>query len=169
VIGGLPDEAAREVRGAIHLPKLLSVLAKGDPDATVVGLDQFDPKDWPPVTIVHIAFQIMVACGVLMLLLVVWAVVSKLRKRPADESRAFLRAAVLAGPLGLIAVEAGWIVTEVGRQPWIISGVMRVKDAVTPMPGLIVSLLTICAVYALLGVVVLVLLYRHVLQAPEEG
>jgi cytochrome d ubiquinol oxidase subunit I len=96
-----------------------------------------------------------------------WAAWLLWRRRPLESNRWFLRAAVAAAPLGLLAVEAGWMVTEVGRQPWIIQGVLRVRDAVTPMPGLQYSLLASIGVYLLLGSVVAVLLSREVVsKAP---
>jgi len=168
LIGGVPDLETSSVRAGIHLPKLLSVLATGDPNGTVRGLHDFPREEWPPVMIVHFAFQLMVACGLALIALAAWAGWFAIRRRDAADSRAFLRAATLVAPLGLVAVEAGWVVTEVGRQPWIIRGVMRVADAVTPMPGLIVSLGITVALYLVLGVVVVVLLRRHVLNAPEE-
>jgi len=169
VIGGWPDVDSGRVTAGLHVPKLLSVLATGDPDGTVRGLRDFPRDEWPPVAIVHVAFQIMVACGLGMLALAAWATWLALRRRSIADCRAFLRAATLAAPLGLIAVEAGWVVTEVGRQPWIIRGVMRVDEAVTPMPGLWVSLSVTVALYVLLGVVVAVSLRRHVLSVPKEA
>jgi cytochrome bd ubiquinol oxidase subunit I len=152
-IGGIPDDEARELRGAIHLPYLLSFLAHGDPNAVVIGLDQIPRDQWPPTLICHVAFQIMVGAGALLSLLGLGFFVLR-RWRPSwVESRWFLRAVALSAPLGFIAVEAGWTVTEVGRQPWIIYGVMRTKDAVSPMPGLVWSLSAIVVVYAVLSVI----------------
>jgi cytochrome bd ubiquinol oxidase subunit I len=165
-LGGWPDVDSEEVHAGIHLPKLLSVLAFSDPDAVVRGLGDFPREDWPPVPIVHVAFQVMVGCGSLLLVLAAWGVVLALRRRRAVDSRAFLRALVLGAPLGLIALEAGWVVTEVGRQPFIVQGVMRVRDAVTPVPRLEVSLAVTTLIYLVLGVIVLIMLRRHVLSAP---
>jgi cytochrome d ubiquinol oxidase subunit I len=167
-IGGLPDADARTVRGAIELPKLLSVMAKGDPDAEVTGLEATPRADWPPIAVVHGAFQVMVGAGFAMLTVALWGGLLVVRRKRLESSRRFLVAATLAAPLGLVAVEAGWVVTEVGRQPWIIFGIMRVRDAVTPMPGLVFSLIAVTAVYAMLGAVVIVLLYRHVLAAARS-
>lgn len=168
VIGGIPDLETREVRYAIRLPKLLSVLATGSPDGVVRGLEDFPEDEWPPVPIVHYAFQVMVGCGMAMLGLAAWGAWLLWRRRDLAARRGFLKAAVLCGPLGLLAVEAGWVVTEVGRQPWIIRGVMRVRDALTPMPGLTVTLAVTVALYLILGIVVLVLLRRHVLHVPPQ-
>jgi cytochrome d ubiquinol oxidase subunit I len=168
-IGGLPDEEAGTLRYALEIPYLLSVLAQGDPQAEVVGLKAFPRRDWPPVLLVHVSFQVMVGCGVAMLALAAWAAWKLLRRRSLAEDRRFLRACMLAGPLGLIALEAGWMVTELGRQPWIIRGVMRTADAVTPMPNVVVSLVISCVIYLLLGAVVLLLLTRYVLGHDEAG
>jgi cytochrome d ubiquinol oxidase subunit I len=166
VIGGLPVDGGREVVGAIHLPRMLSFLATGSFDGEVTGLADIPPDARPPVLIPHLAFQVMVGCGFAMLGVVAWALWLRIRRRPVHRERRFLTVAALSGPLGLIAVEAGWMVTEVGRQPWIIHGVMRVRDAVTPMPGLTVSLIASIAIYLFLGGVVSVLLYRHVVSVP---
>jgi cytochrome bd ubiquinol oxidase subunit I len=167
LIGGLPDVEARTVRFGIHVPHGLSMLAHGDANAEVQGLDAFPREDWPNVRIVHFAFQVMVGCGTAMLGLAAWGAYLLFRKRRLAEQKRFLVASALAGPLGLVAVEAGWVVTEVGRQPWIIQGVMRTRDAVTPMPNVVVSLVVTCAVYAFLGVIVLVLLARYVMPSVE--
>jgi cytochrome d ubiquinol oxidase subunit I len=134
----------------------------------VRGLSDFPREDWPPVPIVHLSFQVMIGCGTLLVLVALWGAYLILRKRAAAESPRFLRALLLAGPLGLIALEAGWMVTEVGRQPFIIQGVMRVRDAVTPVPGLVVSLVVTTLLYLLLGGIVLVMLARHVLSVPAS-
>lgn len=166
-LGGIPDSSRGELRYALHLPKLLSVLAHGDPQAEVIGLDRVSRSDWPNVMLVHAAFQVMVACGSVMLGLALWGGVLWLRRRELWRQRAFLRAAKWCAPLGMIALEAGWIVTETGRQPWIIQGVMRVHQALTKMPGLSVSLAVTCGIYAALGTVVAVLLYREVHAPPQ--
>jgi cytochrome d ubiquinol oxidase subunit I len=167
-LGGLPNLETRELEGAIHVPYGLSLLATGDPHGLVRGLNDFPRELWPPVTVVHVSFQVMVACGVAMFALVAWSLYLRLRKKDPVAERLFLRAATIAGPLGLIAVEAGWFVTEVGRQPWIIAGIMRTAHAVTPMPGLVVPLLGFTLLYVFLGVIVLLLLRAHVLHAPAE-
>ena len=167
-IGGWPDETAGELVGAVEIPGGLSFLATGSFDGQVVGLEDVPREDWPPVAIVHVSFQIMVACGMVMIALVLGGVLGWLRGRPPWLHPWFLRAAPWVAPLGLVALEAGWVVTEVGRQPWIIHGIMRVPDAVTPMPGLTVSLVTISLLYGFLGVMVVVMLRAHVLNAPQE-
>ena len=170
-IGGIPDESAEVTRYAIEIPYVLSVLAYGDPNATVKGLKEFPADQRPPVAIVHFAFQIMVACGVAMMLIAVWGALRYLMKRKAKtwlQSKLFLRILVAASPLGFIAIETGWVVTEVGRQPWIIQGVMRTSEAVTPMPGLVVPFITFTLLYILLAVVTVWLLLRQVAASPKD-
>ncbi len=166
LVGGIPLDGGRKVILGLHIPKALSFLAKADFDAEVTGLADIPENERPPVLIPHLAFQVMVGAGFTMLALVAYAAWLLWKKQDLSRHRRFLQLATFAGPLGLIAVEAGWVVTEVGRQPWIIRGVMLVSEAVTPMPGLLWSLLTSLAVYFFLGVVVLVLLYRHVISVP---
>jgi cytochrome d ubiquinol oxidase subunit I len=167
VIGGLPDMAARKTRFALAIPAGLSWLAHHDPDAVVTGLDQFPRGDWPHVPTVHLAFQLMVGLGSYLALVAVWAGLLALRRRDLCDSTWLLRAVALAAPMGFIAIEAGWTVTEVGRQPWIVYGILRTADAVTPMPGLIVPFLGFTVLYGLLGVVVAWLLYHQILRSPR--
>jgi cytochrome d ubiquinol oxidase subunit I len=166
-IGGWPDEAAGETRYAIEIPYGLSLLAFKDPHAEVKGLEAFPREHWPPVAIVHVAFQVMVALGSYLALVSAAALWLMWRRRDLTRHRWLLRALVLAAPMGFICTEAGWIVTEVGRQPWIIYGLMRTADAVTPMPGLVVPFLVFTALYCALGVAVAWLLYQQVLKSPK--
>ena len=169
-IGGIPDEAARVTRYSIEVPYALSILAYGDPNAVVKGLNDFPADHHPPVAIVHIAFQIMVACGVAMMLVALWGGLRYLRGRRNNtwlNSKWFLRTLITAAPLGFIAIETGWVVTEVGRQPWIIYGVMRTSEAVTPMPGLIVPFITFTVLYIFLALVTVWLLLRQVAASPH--
>ncbi len=171
ILGGWPDVEAREVHFALEVPQLLSVLATGAPEGKVLGLEEFSEDLWPPVAIVHVAFQVMVACGVVLLLFVLWGATLWWRRRREASwvDRRFLGAAMVVAPLGFIALEAGWVVTEVGRQPWIVRGFMKTADAVTPMPGLIVPLTAFTLLYLVLGAVVIAMLRAHVFQAPPEG
>lgn len=169
-IGGIPDESARTTRYAIEVPRALSILAYNDPNAVVKGLNDFPADQWPPVAIVHVAFQIMVACGVAMMAVALWAACRYWRGRRKQtwlDSKWFLRTLVTAAPLGFIAIETGWVVTEVGRQPWIIYGVMRTSEAVTPMPGLVVPFITFTVLYIFLAVVTVWLLLRQVAASPK--
>jgi cytochrome d ubiquinol oxidase subunit I len=169
LLGGVPNMKEERVEYGLEIPKLLSFAATGDADGVVRGLRDFPRENWPPVPVVHYAFQIMVGCGTAMALVAAWAAWLLLRRRSPAESPWFLRAAVCSGPLGLIALEAGWTVTEVGRQPFIVQGVMRVREALTPMPGLWVPFTLSVLLYLLLGGVVTLLLFRHVLNAPREA
>lgn len=166
-IGGWPDEAAEETRYSIEIPGALSVLAFMDPDAVVQGLKDTPPEDRPPVAITHIAFQIMVGCGLALVMLTLLFAWRAWRVRGVPTEPWLLKCVVAAGPLGFIALEAGWTVTEVGRQPWVIKGVLRTADAVTPMPHLVVPFLTFSALYLVLGITVVVLLRRIVFLGPE--
>lgn len=167
-IGGIPNEATRETRFAIEIPKALSILAFSDPNAEVKGLDAFPEEDWPPVAITHYAFQVMVGIGMAMVLACLWVIATWIRKREVWNNRKLLTFLALLTPTGFIAVEAGWIVTEVGRQPWIVYGYMRTADAVTPMPGLIVPLVAISILYLFLGVIVAYLLWAQIIKTMPK-
>src|SRR5688500_12667691 len=136
----------------------MSRLSFHDPDVEVRGLREVPPADRPPVAIVHVAFQVMVGLGSAMALVSLWAAWTAWRRRPFTERRALLRALVVVAPFGFVATEAGWIVTEVGRQPWVVQGLMRTSDAVTPMPGLVVPLVVFTLLYLGLGAIVVVLM-----------
>jgi cytochrome d ubiquinol oxidase subunit I len=167
-IGGWPDEAAGETRYALEIPRGLSLLAFHDPGAEVKGLEAFPREDWPPVAPVHIAFQVMVGLGSFMALVAAWALALMARRRDLGAHRWLLRALGVAAPMGFICTEAGWVVTEVGRQPWVIHGVLRTADAVTPMPGLVVPFLAFTVLYCFLGVIVAWLLYLQVVKSPTH-
>jgi len=170
-IGGWPDVEKRETRWAIRIPHGLSLLAFHDPNAEVTGLDAVPRDEWPPVAIVHVAFQIMVALGTIMALVSLWALWRWWRGRSIDAlagDRNVLRVLAVVTPMGFLAIEAGWTVTEVGRQPWIINGVLRTSEAVTPMPGLIVPFLVFTLLYLLLGVIVVNLLRQQIVRAPSQ-
>ena len=165
-IGGFPDANRGETIYAIKIPYGLSLLAFHDPHAVVKGLNDFPRDQWPNPFIVHLAFQVMVVLGVLMGIIAVWGAFLWWRKRTVPDTKWFLRSLAAAAPAGLLAIEAGWTVTEVGRQPWIIYGVMRTADAVTPMPGLVVPFVIFTVLYLFLGAIVVWLLLRQVAQSP---
>ena len=166
-IGGIPDVANRTTRWSIEIPRALSLLAFHDLDAEVKGLEEFPEGDWPPVVIVHIAFQLMVGLGTIMALVSLWAVWARWRKRDLATERGLLRALVVVAPMGVIAIEAGWVVTEVGRQPWIVYNIFRTADAVTPMPGLVYPFALFTLLYLFLAAVVVWLLYRQIVHVPS--
>jgi cytochrome d ubiquinol oxidase subunit I len=110
----------------------------------------------------------MVGAGSLMALIAVWSLWTMFRGQGLITSRMLLRAITCSAPLGFIAIEAGWIVTEVGRQPWIVYGVLRTSEALTPMPGLTWTFLGFTLLYFFLGVVVAWLLYSQIIRSPRE-
>jgi cytochrome d ubiquinol oxidase subunit I len=167
VIGGLPNDKEQRVDYAIHIPKALSYLAHGDFNAEVTGLDKFAADQRPPVLITHIAFQVMVACGSILALAGILYLVFSYKWRHILFKKWWLTFIALTTPLGFIAVEAGWTVTEVGRQPWIIFGVMRTKDAVSVMPGLQYSFFLITGVYLLLTFILVWLMKRQIKTLPD--
>ncbi|WP_412465537.1 cytochrome ubiquinol oxidase subunit I [Pedobacter sp. KLB.chiD] len=166
LIGGMVNEKDKTVTGAIEIPAALSFLAHGNFRAEVKGLDQIPENEHPPVAITHYAFQLMVGIGTLLLLISLIYFFILLKKKPLTEKRWLLKLFVLAIPLGYLALEAGWVVTEVGRQPWIIYGIMRTKDAVTPMPGIAYSFYIFSAIYVSLSIIVTFLLYRQIKMVP---
>lgn len=167
VIGGLPDVDRRETRYAVRIPGGLSFLAFHDVNAEVKGLEEFPRADWPNVPIVHTAFQLMVALGTFLALLSLLIGFLAWRRREVSDNVWVLRALAVATPMGFLAIEAGWTVTEVGRQPWVVYGIQRTADAVTPMPGLIVPFLGFTLLYCFLGAIVVWLLYRQIIRSPR--
>jgi cytochrome d ubiquinol oxidase subunit I len=156
-----------EVKYGIPLPKLLSLLAFHDPNAEVLGLETVPPEDRPPVNVVRISFQTMVGIGVFLALLATIYMAVWLRHRRLPRGRWYYVAVVAAGPLSLVALIAGWVTTEVGRQPWVVYEVMRTSEAVTGASGVPVGYATLVLVYAgLLAAVVWVL--RRLSGAPLE-
>ena len=161
-IGGIPDEDAEETRFAIEIPKALSFLAHFDPNAEIMGLKEVPPENRPPVAIVHIAFQIMVACGIVLIVAGLTGGWLAWRQKGLPLNRWYLRFVTFCAPLGFIAIEAGWTVTEVGRQPWIIYNYMRTAEAVTPMPNLVVPFIGFTVLYIFLSIIVVILLRRQI-------
>ena len=159
-IGGIPDEEAGEVHYSIEIPGALSFLAHLDFGAEVAGLNEVAKSDRPPVTVVHLAFQVMVGIGILMIVLAAWTAWTAVRQRCWPESRLYKWVVVLMGPLSVLALEAGWVVTEVGRQPWIVHDHMRTIEAVTDAPGLWMVFYVTLVVYAAIGVTTTLILTR---------
>ncbi len=160
-IGGIVDEENKQVTHKIEIPKALSFLAFGDFEARVKGLNDFPEDELPPVAIVHYAFQVMVGIGTLLMFAAIIYFVS-LKKKSWWNSRKFWWLFAVLSPLGFVAVEAGWVVTEVGRQPWIIYNIMRTSEAVTPMPGMKYSFFLYVAVYVTLALTVTWLMKRQI-------
>jgi cytochrome d ubiquinol oxidase subunit I len=167
VVGGIPDTAAKKVKYGIEIPGLLSFLVNDNFKQPVNALDKIPVQNQPPIAVTHIAFEIMIAIGSVMMLIGILYFIALLKKRSWLNKRWFLNLFILSTPFGFIAVEAGWTVTEVGRQPWIIQGVMRTSDAVTPMPGIHYSFYLFTAVYFTLSVAVIFLLSRQIKMVPK--
>jgi cytochrome d ubiquinol oxidase subunit I len=155
VLFGRYDSATDTVKGGISIPGLDSYLAGGNRDTYVQGFNDIPVDSHPSnVTIVHSAFDVMVGIGTVLLLLVLWYAIAYWRRRDVPHSKLFLWFAVSAGFLTYVAVEAGWIVTEVGRQPWIVYNVLRTSDAVTATPAgtLWIGFTVVLGIYLLIGV-----------------
>lgn len=157
-IGGV--DIGGQMRFAIRIPDGLSLLTHFNPNAQIIGLNSVPAFDRPPVNPVHLAFDTMVGIGSLLLVLALWAGWSWWRRRSLPEGRLFLLLTLVAGPLASIALEAGWMTTEVGRQPWIVYGIMRVDQAVNPAPGLWLGLPVLIVIYGALTAVLYVVLRR---------
>jgi cytochrome d ubiquinol oxidase subunit I len=169
-IGGWPDAEREQTRFAIEIPHGLSLMAFHDMNAEVRGLNSVARDDRPPVAIVHVAFRVMVGLGTLLATIALASVFTAWRRRDLARTRWLLVALAIATPFGFIATEAGWIVTEVGRQPWVVQGLLRTRDAVTPMPGLVVPMLLFTLLYAGLAIVVVALvgtMVRETQALPE--
>ncbi len=139
ILFGLPDMAAETTRYALEVPYLGSLILTHELNGRIPGLKEFAPRDRPNSTIVFWSFRVMVGLGMLMLLLGVWAAWARWRNR-LYFSKPLLRFAVAMGPAGLIAILAGWFTTEIGRQPWVVYGVMRTENAVSNHSALALSI-----------------------------
>ncbi len=170
VIGGIPDDTTMQTPYAVTIPAGASLLLGGSTKTEIPGLDAIPRDEWPDVRLVHWSFDIMVGAGIAMLLVALWAAWIWLRTRKMPDSKLFLTTLFLASPLGFVAVETGWMVTELGRQPWVIYHVMRTNEAVTPMPGLVVPFTVFTLLYIFLSFILVVLMRRQFLEtAPTPG
>ncbi|KKW90347.1 cytochrome ubiquinol oxidase subunit I [Sphingobium chungbukense] len=173
ILFGVPDMKAEKTHYAVEVPYLGSLILTHELYGQIPGLKEFAPGDRPNSTIVFWSFRVMVGLGLLMLLLGVWALWLRWRGR-LYESRAFLRFALLMGPSGSIAILAGWFTTEIGRQPWIVYGVMRTKDAVSNHSALALSstlilfIIMYCAVFGT-GISYMMKLAAKGPQASPDG
>jgi cytochrome d ubiquinol oxidase subunit I len=164
IVGGIPDAEAGTVRGALRIPRLLSFLATDDFGGEVKGLDAVPRALWPNVAVTHLAFDVMVGSAFAMIGLGLWFWLVRWRRR--EPGRWLLRALVAGSPLGIVALEAGWIVTEVGRQPWIVRGVMLTRDGVTRAGGVAATFFGFSVLYLVLGIALALLLRRLATGAP---
>jgi cytochrome d ubiquinol oxidase subunit I len=148
ILFGIPDDADQVMHAAIEIPHLGSLILKHDPNAPLAGLDSVAPEDRPPADIVFFSFRLMVGLALLMFALGIWSFIARARRRLYDW-RWLHRFAVTMAPLGFVATIAGWVTTEVGRQPWVIYGLLRTRDAVSPIgtPGVTGSLIAFVLVY----------------------
>lgn len=181
-LGGVYDEETGELKGGIEIPSGLSLLLGGSPNTHVTGLDKTPKEDQPPVTTTHLAFDLMVGIGLGLFALTGWALWRHRRaagtwrmRADNDESwtkvftsRWFLRALAISGPAAMTALIAGWIVTEVGRQPWIVYQLMRTEDAVSTAPGLEVWLYVTIVIYTALSITLISVL-RRLARSPIAG
>lgn len=138
ILFGIPDDEQETVHAAVEIPKLSSLILKHDLDAPLEGLKTIPREDRPPAEIVFWSFRIMVGLGFLMFALGLWSLLARLRGRLFNWTWLH-RFALLMGPSGFVAVIAGWVTTEVGRQPWVVYGLLRTKDAVAPIDAAAVS------------------------------
>lgn len=166
ILGGIVNEKEERVDYAIKIPGLLSFLAYGNVKDPVKGITDFRKNDRPPVAITHYSFQIMIILGVALMILAVIYLLARFKTKKWLTKKWIYKLFVIATPLGYIALEAGWTVTEVGRQPWIIYKVMRTADAVTPMPGIAYSFYLFTAIFISLSAIVIFLLYRQMKMVP---
>jgi len=165
-IGGWPDPVSETTPYAIEIPRGLSLLAFHDLDAEVLGLSSVPRDERPDPRPVHAGFQVMVACGTCMAAVAVLGALLGWRRRERLFRRPFLLAVAACGPMGLLAVEAGWVVTEMGRQPWILYRVMRTSEAVTPVGGLVLPFALFSVIYLALGVFAVRMLRRELAESP---
>lgn len=161
-----------ELRYAVEIPRALSLLIYRDPDAVVLGLEEFPADERPPVNVVHLAYNVMVGIGFGLLLLAAVFGWNWWRRRRIPETRWFLRAVAVSGVAAIVALESGWVVTEVGRQPWIVYGIMRTAEAVSPAPGLYLGFYAVVVIYVVLTALTVFVLRRLARSsdtaAPQE-
>lgn len=163
-----PDQEAGTNRLEVGIPGGASFILEHDADAVVQGLDQVPAADRPNVPVVFFSFRVMVGVGILMLAVSWWGVWLMLRRRLAVSPR-FLRTAVVMAPAGFVATLAGWWVTEVGRQPWVVQGFLRTADAASPISAgqVAMSLIAFVVVYGVLFAAYLYYLFKLIRKGPE--
>ena len=168
VLFGWPDMKAGEMRYDVSVPKLSSLILKHSLDAPLDGLDKVDRRDWPPVPVVFWAFRVMVGLGMLMLGLAAWSVLARLRRRLYDWTWLH-RFAACMGPAGFVAVIAGWVVTESGRQPWIATGILRTADAISPVSAaqVLTTLILFIVVYGIVFAMGIYYMNRLIEKGPQ--
>ena len=170
ILFGLPNQAEKRVDYAVEIPKASSLILKHDSNAPLAGLDTIPDTDEPPVAVVFWSFRVMVGLGMLMLTLGLWSLIARMRGRLYDWHWLH-RAAIVMGPAGFVAVIAGWITTEVGRQPFTVYGLLRTADSASPIaaPAVAASLTAFVLIYvAVFGIGVWYIL-KLMAKGPERG
>jgi cytochrome d ubiquinol oxidase subunit I len=169
-VGGIYTDG--ELKYAIEIPRGLSLLVHHDPDGTVAGLDQVPLDRQPPVNVVHLSYNVMVGIGGGLLALGAWYGFAWWRRKDIPGSAWFLRSVAVSGAAAVLAMETGWIATEVGRQPWIVYQLMLTKDAVSTAPGLRYAYYAVLLIYTVLTAMTVYVLRRlardHATAAPQE-
>jgi cytochrome d ubiquinol oxidase subunit I len=170
ILFGIPDSDAQTVHWSIEIPRLSSLILKHDLDAPLAGLDTVPADRRPPVEIVFWSFRIMVTLGFLMFALGLWSLLARLRRKLHDW-RWLHRLALVMGPAGFVAVICGWVTTEVGRQPWVIYGLLRTRDAVSPIaaPAVTGSLIAFVIVYFTVFAAGTLYILKLMGHAPAHG
>ena len=166
-LGGIWQDG--RLRYALEIPDGLSLLVGYRPSTVVQGLDKVPVADRAPVTVVHLAFDLMVGIGFGLLGLGLWLLLAWWRRRDLPRPRLFLWFALLAGFAAPAALESGWVVTEVGRQPWVVYNVLRTADAVNPAPGLVTGLILVAATYVVLTIASVYVLRRMARSGRAEA
>ncbi len=165
----IPDEKNERNLSEIPIPGMLSLLAKHNINAVIKGLKDFPKEDRPPVSICFFSFKIMVALGIYF---VIFTIYGFLKKEKIFENKIYLRLALFSIPLPYIAAECGWMLAEVGRQPWIVYGLMRTKDAYSYAVSesqVIITLIAFIVIYSLLGIIGYSLIARSAKEGIKEG
>jgi cytochrome d ubiquinol oxidase subunit I len=169
-VGGIYVD--NELRYALSIPYGLSLLVTHDPNGKVIGLDSVPPDERPPVNVTHLSYNAMIGTGSALLVLAIWLGFVWWRRRDIPRTPWFLRAVAVSGVAAVVALESGWVATEVGRQPWIVYQVMRTEEAVSSAPGLRYGFYAVVAVYIVLTVMTVHVLRRlarhHRTLAPQE-
>lgn len=167
VIGGTLNKETLEIKHGLKIPYALSILSFGNKDAEVKGLLTYPRVDWPPLYI-HYLFDIMVGIGIYLLLVAAWFLFLRWRKPHLPWRNHVLISILIGAPLAFIAVECGWILAEVGRQPWIIVGIMRAKDAATSQTNVDQIFWLFTTLYAVLAIIAVTVLRRLFRNKPAE-
>jgi len=170
ILFGLPDNSEGEVRAAVEISKLSSLILKHDLNAPLAGLDTVPRDKWPPVAVVFWSFRVMVGLGMLMVALGASGLVARWRGR-LFEARWLHRFALAMGPAGFVAVIAGWVTTEVGRQPYVIYNLLQTQQAASPLatPAVAASLVAFVLVYAIVFSAGILYILRLTARPPQTA